>query len=225
MSTDDRDLDLGAAYGAARRRIADLVGHIDAATEALTVPATPEWTVHDVVAHLVGVAADGTSGNMDGAPGEAWTAAQVQRGKNVPLGDSLADWERTGPLIEAFLSAGEGEMAGAAVIDVHTHEADLRHALGLPVAVPDDVLRWTAAFMRRGFHEAITQAGLPAVTVEASDLEWFRGRLGRRTEAEVAAYRWVGGDGAPVPAGANLDHWFVFGRAAAPLGETQSDVS
>lgn len=183
------------------------------------MPATPEWTVHDLAAHVVGIAADGTSGNMAGAPGEEWTAAQVARGAAVPLHELLADWGRTGPLMEAFLSSGTGSMAGDAVIDLHTHEADLRHALGLPVQVPDDFLRWAFDRFRDGFAEAVAAAGLPAVTVEAPALEWFRGRLGRRTEAEVAAYRWTGSDGSAVDPSPYLDHWFVFGRAAFPMGE------
>lgn len=211
--------DLGAAYGAARGRIADLVRSIDAATEALPVPATPAWTVHDLVAHVVGVAADGTSGNMEGAPGEEWTAAQVARGKDVPIQGLLADWARSGPLMEAFLSSGAGAMAGAAVVDVHTHEADLRHALGRAVVVPDDFLRWVRARLGDGFDEAVAQAGLPAVTVEATGLEWFRGRLGRRTEAEVSAYGWVDAGGETIAPGPYLDHWFIFGRAATSLGE------
>jgi uncharacterized protein (TIGR03083 family) len=225
LVTTDRlhEIDQGAMYRAARLRLSELIRGIDADTEARQVPATPLWTVHDLVAHVVGVAADGTSGNMAGAPGEAWTAAQVARGKGVPIADLLADWERTGPLMEAFLSSSAGAMAGAAVLDVHTHEADLRHALGLPMQVPDDFLQWGATRMSDGFAEAVAGSGLPPVTVDASTLEWFRGRFGRRTEAEVRAYGWFGPGGERVDPGPYLDQWFVFGRATAPLGETTGE--
>jgi hypothetical protein len=98
-------------------------------------------------------------------------------------------------------------------MDIHTHEADLRHALGLPVAVPAEFLAWAGPSMRDGFAEQVAAAGLPPVEVAASDFEWFRARLGRRTVAEVGAYEWSA-DPAPY-----LDVFFIFGRASASLGE------
>jgi len=41
-----------------------------------------------------------------------------------------------------------------------------------------------------GFDEAVADAGLPPVTVHASPFEVFRGRLGRRTPAEVEGDSW-----------------------------------
>lgn len=35
---------------------------------ARTVPACPEWTVHQLIAHLAGVAADTTAGRLDAPP-------------------------------------------------------------------------------------------------------------------------------------------------------------
>jgi hypothetical protein len=71
--------------------------------------------------------------------------------------------------------------------------------------------------LRDSFDEAVAEAGLPAATVNASDLQWFRGRLGRRTADEVRAYGWS------VDPAAYLDHWFIFGRAERSLGEACSD--
>jgi hypothetical protein len=64
-----------------------------------------------------------------------------------------------------------------------------------------------------GFHEAVADAGLAPVSVVASQVDVFRGRLGRRTAAEVAAYDWSGDPSA------YLDTWFIFGRAEQSLGE------
>jgi hypothetical protein len=79
--------------------------------------------------------------------------------------------------------------------------------------VPQEALSWVAATLRDGFADQVAAAGLAPVQLTASDFEWFRGRLGRRTAAEVMAY------GIPEPADAYLDAFFVFGRAAASLGE------
>ncbi len=206
-------IDLGETYKAARERITQLVAGDDV-DPTLPVPATPDWSVHCVIAHLSGIAADASTGNMEGAPGEAWTAAQVARGAGRTLAELIAGWEQTGPLIEGFLSSPAGEAASAAVMDIHTHEADLRHAMGLPAAVPAEFLEWAAPSLRNGFAEAVTAAGLPPVEVAASDFEWFRARLGRRTVAEMNAYTWSA-DAAPY-----LDAFFVFGRARSSLGES-----
>jgi hypothetical protein len=150
---------------------------------------------------------------MAGAPGDDWTAAQVVRSKGRSIAELLATWQQYAPGMESFFSSPNGAAMSAGVFDVHTHEADLRHALGLPMAIPGDVLAWAGPAMRAGFDDAVAQAGLPPVELPISDVEWFRGRLGRRTEAEVRAYPWSAD---PDP---YLEHFFIFGRAAYSLGE------
>ncbi len=179
----------------------------------LVVPATPNWTVHDVIAHLAGISEDATSGNMAGAPGEEWTAAHIARGAGRSIAELIAQWSELAPMMEAFFSSPAGANSLAGVFDVHCHEADLRNALGLPVDVPADFLEWVGDGMRAGFEGAVAEAGLPPVELDISPFEWFRGRLGRRTEDEVRAYPW------PVDADPYLDAFFIFGRAPQSLGE------
>ncbi|MEN9643753.1 MAG: hypothetical protein RL238_422 [Actinomycetota bacterium] len=205
-------VDLGILYRSSRDRVIELVT-APGVDEHVAVPATPEWTIHDVIAHLSGVGDDATSGNMAGAPGDAWTAAQVARGKDRSMAELLDAWGRTGPMMDVFFSSPDGAAMAPGVFDVHTHEADLRHALGLPVDVPADFLAWAAELFRGGFAGAVAEAGLPPVAVEASDFEWFRGRLGRRTVDEVSAYGWS------ADPGPYLDAFFIFGRAERSLGE------
>lgn len=208
------NVDLGVLYGEARLRIVQLVEQVgSAAIDDVPVPATPGWSVHDVIAHLSGIADDGTSGNMHGAPGEAWTAAQVARGASRTIDEMLERWSQTGPMLEAFLSTAAGGLAEPAVLDVHTHEADLRHALGEGRADLTVFLPWARNRLATTLADTVADAGLPPVTVDASDWEWFRGRFGRRTAAEVSALRWSSF------ADPYLDAWFIFGRAAVSLGE------
>ncbi len=58
--------DLGELYAASRNRISDLVLSSPPGAGANPCPATPGWTVHDVVAHLRGVTEDVRTGNLDG---------------------------------------------------------------------------------------------------------------------------------------------------------------
>ncbi len=200
-------------YRAARLRISALV---DDTVGGRPVPATPLWDVHDVVAHLAGITEDAATGNMEGVTTDPWTAAQVERGRSKTVAELLAMWEQLAPGIEWFLSSPDGSSAFRAVLDIHTHEADLLNALGRPVDLPGEFLDWITPLTQTDLADAVAAAGLPAVTVEASDLQWFRGRLGRRTVAEVSGYGWSA-DPAPY-----LDLWFIFGRAEQSLGETST---
>ena len=58
--------DLATAYRGVRVRVRGLVVEYGAEADSV-VPATPEWTVHDVVADLGGITADIVSGNLAGA--------------------------------------------------------------------------------------------------------------------------------------------------------------
>ncbi len=204
-------IDLGEMYKASRLRVTDLasddVAHVP-------VPATPLWNVHDVVAHITGVVTDAMSGNTEAAATDPWTAAQVERGRGRTITEMIDEWSANAPMIEGFLSSPEGDSAFRAVLDIHTHEADLLQALGKPVVLPDEFLNWGATVLMDGFRAAVAEQGLPSVHVQASSFEVFRGRLGRRSVDEVCGYAWSA-DPAPY-----LDAWFVFGTAQRSLGET-----
>jgi uncharacterized protein (TIGR03083 family) len=183
------------------------------------VDATPLWNVHDVIAHLAGITQDAASGNMAGVTTDSWTAAQVARGRDLTLADLISIWDANAPGLEAFLSSPEGPRNYAAVLDIHTHEADLLTATGQPVDLPRDFLAWMRPLLQQTFNEAVASAGLPPVEVTASDLQWFRGRLGRRTQAEVGSYGWSAN---PEP---YFNTWFIFGQAETSLGETSTTDS
>ena len=197
--------DLGVLYASARERISAMLAGADDSVAARAVPATPGWTVHDVVAHLRGIVDDALTGNMDGVATDPWTAAQVERGRTAPLPQLLAEWNRDAPMIESFLSSPGGADNAAAVIDVHTHEADLRGALGLPPVVPDDYGPLMFSMLAGGLVERANQAGLQAVrvcttegdeagpadapvTVRLARHELHRAALGRRSAEQIAAY-------------------------------------
>ena len=202
-------IDHGASYRAARLRIADLANDN---VGAQPVPATPDWCVHDVVGHLYGVMTDISAGNLDGVATAPWTAAQVERCRDKSVADVIDEWADASAGFESFLSSPAGSNAGAAVMDVRCHETDLRTALGLAPALPDEVLAWAGQSMRSAFVAQVAAAGLPAVTLDASDFELFRGRLGRRTRDEVAMFGWSA-DPAPY-----LDIFFIFGPTDHTVG-------
>src|ERR1700694_373088 len=122
---------LDMVYRNARSRVTDLAAALSDQLLQAPVPATPRWTVHELLPHLVGGAADAASGRLDGAPGEQWTARHVEERRRHTVDELLAEWDHVGPAAESTLP--EQQVFGPNLAaDVICHEADLREALGLP---------------------------------------------------------------------------------------------
>ena len=97
-------------------------------------PATPEWRVHDVLAHLVGVTDDVVNGRLDGIASDPWTAAQVDARRDRSVAELLAEWDERRAAVRDGARRRAARVGGQALFDAATHEHDLRHALGAPGA-------------------------------------------------------------------------------------------
>ena len=161
---------LDKAYRDTRQRVTELVAALDDEQLRMPVPATPDWTVHDVLAHLVGGAADAASGRMDGAPGPQWTARHVAERRDRPVGDLLDEWHRVSPTVEAGLVGQQFRGPGLAP-DIICHEADLRETLGLPSV---DRAHWHEPFLEvvlRGLGRSLQQTATVLIRDERGQ-EW-----------------------------------------------------
>jgi uncharacterized protein (TIGR03083 family) len=200
----------GLVYGACRERVGELVRGLGAEELARMVPATPAWSVHDVVAHLVGIAVDVNAGKLDGLGSDPWTAAQVDARKDASVDEMLDEWTAAAPQFEAGITALGGLLAAGAVADIWNHEQDIRGALGveggrdpeaekLAIAAYAELRSGTlAAFgvaplrLRGGVDEWTVGEGEPAATVTTEPYELARLVCFRRTADEIRAYRWEG---------------------------------
>ncbi len=194
--------DCATAYRGVRERVTGIVRGLDDAAGAAVVPATPSWSVHDLLAHLVGVSRDAVDGRLDGVSSEAWTDAQVQRRRGVPRDALLDEWGEYGPRFERRLARLPEEVGGQALLDAVTHEHDLRHAVGAPGARDADAVaiafEWMCGARERGGRpalrwrtevgERVAGVGDPVATLTASRFELLRAAAGRRTREEVLAY-------------------------------------
>jgi uncharacterized protein (TIGR03083 family) len=215
-------------YGALRTRVRDVILVADPAAFARPAPATPGWSAHDVVAHLVGVADDVVNGRLEGIASDPWTQAQVDRRADSSVEEMLAEWEVNGPAFEGLLAGAPAEIAGQALFDAATHEHDLRHAIGAPGARESDAIaqawEWIVDARTRGGApalrfvvdgaEQVSGAGDVLATVEASRFELFRAVSGRRAAAEIEQYKW---DRDPEPE--LLLAAEIFSLREVPLGE------
>lgn len=199
---------LGSAYRGAFDRL-------DARVRALAdpdvpVPGCPGWSVHDVVAHLAGIAVDVTEGRLRAVPDDAWTAGQVEARRGVPVAEVLDEWApRVGPVADA-LDARRMPVQVAA--DVLTHEGDVVEALGDRVP-PDGGWRDAARLLCRGVVTRVDRPGAlwvrcgddvwtggaggePAAAVDVEPWELFRAVFSRRSVGQMRAWAW---DGDPEP--------------------------
>ncbi|MDQ4125984.1 MAG: maleylpyruvate isomerase family mycothiol-dependent enzyme, partial [Actinomycetota bacterium] len=116
----------GDAYSATRRRVIDLVSGVSEDETRRRVPACPDWSVRDVVAHLTGIAVDATKGELEGVGSPEWTQRQVDERKDLPLEELLAEWETAGAQIDGALEYFPKAAASLFVGDTVTHEHDIR---------------------------------------------------------------------------------------------------
>jgi uncharacterized protein (TIGR03083 family) len=215
---------LGHRYLEFHDRFVSVVTDLGPSDLARAVPACPGWTVREVIAHLAGVCDDALNGRMAGAPGDEWTAAQIQRAEGATAADLLTRWQEQAPVFAEFLDPlGEGRPP----IDVFTHELDVRGALGRPVAPDDPAVEALAVQLAEGIDSpvrlevhlgdrvvhAATGAPGPPLVLRTTAHEVCRSRMGRRSEGQVRGYDWSG-DPSTV-----LDSWFVFGPAFADVVE------
>jgi uncharacterized protein (TIGR03083 family) len=215
--------DLAGMYRETRERLAGLVAGLDEAQLGIPVPACPGWSVADVMGHLAAIPEDALAGRLTGPPTEAQTAVQVGRFRGRPMTQTLAGWAGNAPRFEEIVAAFE---VWPAVIDVASHEQDIRGAVGQPGARDTEVIRqlagwlvarlWTPVPVRVTVADTQFQVGpdgAPALELTTTWYEAFRWRMGRRSRGQLAALDWSG-DPSPV-----LDHLVVFGPAPADVIE------
>jgi uncharacterized protein (TIGR03083 family) len=201
--------DYSTAYAGVRERTSALLRAATPEQLAATAPATPEWTVKDILGHMVGVPTDVLAGRTDGIATDAWTGAQVERYRAVDLEAVIAEWDEASATVEPMI-ADFGVMAGQAILDVTTHEHDLRHALGVEGARDTDAVhigsawgaQWIGQRTAEGGHGTLRietdlwshtfGEGTPTTTLRTSAFELMRAATGRRSEAQIAAYEWDG---------------------------------
>ena len=200
--------DYAQTYRDTRGRIVGLVRDLDLDQLDMIAPATPEWRVRDLVAHLTGVCADVTAGNLDGVATDTWTARQVDDRRDVPFDEILGEWEEKGAAVEAVVPRFPEAAVGQMIADTATHEHDVRGALDAPGARDSDAVdiaaRWGAQMLdgsqplrvETDAGALVVGDGTPVVTVEASRFELLRAMTGRRSLDQMRAYGW---EGAPSP--------------------------
>jgi uncharacterized protein (TIGR03083 family) len=140
--------DLAAVYDETRQRISAVVTSLDDAALNTPAPATPGWTVRDLVAHLTGdlaalLASDLPAtffSNLGDADEQAklnvWTEQMVQERRGRSIAEVVDEWATLTPKAWSMLSSsGDKALLGFAdrilTTDVAVHEQDIYGALDI----------------------------------------------------------------------------------------------
>lgn len=142
--------ELAEIYDVTRKEIADFVVGLPEEDLARQVPATPEWSIRDIVAHLAGDAACTIEGDFPleffAAPGSDrgvvlvndWTSRQVSNRRGRSLQELLDEWESSSALLVQMIGGIEPWptesmwFAGHVLAtDITIHQQDIYGALGV----------------------------------------------------------------------------------------------
>jgi uncharacterized protein (TIGR03083 family) len=215
-------------WSLAQQRVIGLVGDLAPEQAQVRVPACPDWTVRDLLSHMVGLGADVVAGDEPDDHNAGWTARQVARRRDRDVDALVEEWRSVaGPLRDWMVAHGTRPL-----FDVTIHEQDLRGALGVPgaqdtpamAAVRDryvarlaDRLRGRPPLSLLGERWRWDSAPgtEPAVVVQAPDFELTRALLARRSAHQLRSWT-VRGDAEPY-----LDAFTALG----PLPETDLSES
>ena len=93
-------MDPVAEWSAARHRVSALVADLNPQQAGVAVPATPAWSVHDLLAHVIGLDADVLAGEEADDHNPGWTQKQVDARRERSITELLAEWTDLAPRLE-----------------------------------------------------------------------------------------------------------------------------
>jgi len=198
------------SYRGCRERVTEMVTGLGDDDLARRVPACPDWTVRDLTAHIIGVAADLSVGNLEQMGAHEWTSAQIAKRKDHSVTDLIEEWTKLAEQVEPTADLIPPGAAQMLVGDAVTHEHDMRGALNRPGARDTDAVWIGLDRYIRLFGKRIKDAELSSVVVRSGEREWqagirepdtvlsgdvfelLRALTGRRTLDEISALKWTG---------------------------------
>jgi hypothetical protein len=204
--------DNGEIWLATRQRVRDLLAGRTPAEMDRPVPAMPGLTVRDVLGRLVATGSDALDDDIHATYAAPAGGRAPAAGTDAEL---LLAWDAQAVAVAALVR--DDPRAGRLLIDLVTHEHDLRGALDCPGARADDAVAIAVELLGSEFAARLRAAGAPALRLTceqwgyetapppchailvADRFELFRGFTGRRSVAEVRRWMWSSDPGPYLP--------------------------
>ena len=175
------------SYIALRARFIDLLRSTPESSGNKVVPCTPEWTVRQLAAHIVGVPEDVLAGRMEGVTTDAWTHAQVERYGDLTLTELADLFESSAPKIDAIIHNFPQPIISQFVMDAVTHEQDMRSALGVPGGRDSKAIEVGVGFFLNLFEANDPPLFDALLNTQVSQWDVLRSVTGRRTVEQMNA--------------------------------------
>jgi uncharacterized protein (TIGR03083 family) len=206
-------MDAVEEWGAAYERVRELVSGLDEQQAGTVVPACPDWTVRELLSHMVGLGADVLRGDEPDDHNSTWTQRHVDERSDRSVGELLEEWATVAEPLQQWMRENTTRPLG----DIVIHEQDLRGALGVSGAQQTDGLAALRDRMVGGFGEQVHElapvalvgdrwswcsSGVPqdaAVVVRATDFDLTRALMTRRSESQLRGWTERGDIGAYLP--------------------------
>ena len=195
-------MDAVEEWGAAYERVRDLLTGLDDQRAATRVPACPDWTVRELLAHMVGLGADVVRNDEPDDHNSVWTQRQVDERRDRSVADLLEEWATIVEPLQQWMRDNTSRPLG----DIVIHEQDLRGALRVPGAKDTAGLAALRDRMVGGFGAEVQDlapvaligdewswcsSGVPedaSVVVRASDFDLTRALMTRRSEQQLRGW-------------------------------------
>jgi uncharacterized protein (TIGR03083 family) len=190
----------------AQGRVIELAESLSDEETRRAVPATPDWTVRQLLAHMVGLNADVLAGDEPEDHNSTWTQRQVDSRAGRALAELVDEWRTLTKPMQDYLR----DRSPRPLTDVVIHEQDLRGAVGRPggrdtgglAAVRDVMAERFASRVRRAHLPPVelrspawifsTGDGDPGLELFAPDFDLIRALMTRRTAAQLRQWSRAG---------------------------------
>jgi uncharacterized protein (TIGR03083 family) len=193
---DAMPIDLAAAYRDTYEHLVEIARGLDDDGLSAMVPASPAWTVKDVIGHLTGVAGDASHGRdfadlslldawrdpEQAARRDALTAAQVEERQSLTLADVLDEWAGLVPDLVEMLGGTRPFpvplpfLDAIVVVDLATHSQDVRGAVDRPGDRESAGVGVALAGYVAGLDLRLRTVGLPGLRLRYGPKERVAGR-------------------------------------------------
>ena len=185
MTTSFAPADVLAAQQGIRQRSIELLRSLDDEQAARIVPTCPDWTVAELSCHLYGVTDDIINGRLENAGSSEWTAAQVARHGSKSLAELCDEWEASADAFDPIMLVIPEPVNLQVVMDMATHEHDIRLAVGVPGAHDEEAVRIGSTFLLQGLASRDAVLAAQIEDLDLTDFEQFRSLAGRRSIAQL----------------------------------------
>ena len=186
--------DTAALYDETRRSVSDLVRSLTSEQLAAPIPATPKWTIRDLVSHLSGDVACIIVGDFPAqffaSFGEAdavvtlnkWTDGHIESRRELSLEEVLTEWEDNAKVLTAMMAGDEpwpdgvpGFADRVILTDLAVHQQDINGALGREQDRDTPLIRIANAGYIATMGWRLAAAKLPSLRIVGGDSDRIAG--------------------------------------------------